>query len=381
MSFARARLLSFSLSLSFSLLPLLAACGDQGGDDSIYGNDEQNSSLTVNDDVVDTTPADSSSGTAEGDSSSSDDASEGIKLDVLGQDETMGTMGTAGDAGEGNGCKKVDFLFIVDNSGSMLEEQDNLAASFPSFINSIQSTLADAQDYHIMVIDTDAWVFAGCQLLKCSGLPQLPGICVGFECGDQPSQCEDVLGAGVTFPKGANASNIDCNFSTGLRYMDSTQPNLAGAFQCAARVGTDSTDDPERGMEAMVNAVSGVNPFATCNGGFLRDDAILVVTFVTDEDDNPGDGSAGTVDTWRQALIDAKNGDEQAIVVVGLFGGPEDPNLGTCGAEASPRLGQFLDSWGDKGIYGSICSGDYDVVFQQAVDTIDTTCDEFVPPG
>lgn len=371
MSFARARL------LSYSLLPLLAACGDKAGDDSIYGNDEM-SSLTINDDDIDTTPGDSSSSAADTESSSSDDASEGIKLDVLGQDETMGT---AGDAGDGNGCKKVDFLFIVDNSGSMLEEQDNLAASFPAFINSIQSTLADAQDYHIMVLDTDAWVFAGCQLLKCAGFPPLPGICVGFECGDQPAQCEDVLGAGVTFPKGANASNLDCNFSTGLRFMDSTQPNLAGAFQCAARVGTDSTDDPERGMEAMVNAVSGVNPYATCNGGFLRDDAILVVTFVTDEDDNPGDGSAGSVDTWRQALIDAKNGDEQAIVVLGLFGGETDPNLGDCGAEASPRLQQFLDSWGDKGIYGSICSEDYDVVFQQAVDTIDTTCDEFEPPG
>lgn len=337
-------------------------------------------------------PTTGGTGTSEGGGGSSSGGSTGggatAGLDSSSSAGFVFDVGTAVDAPGACGpddpschCNAVDLLFIVDNSGSMLEEQDNLAASFPSFINSIQSTLADAQDYHIMVIDSDAWVFAGCQLLKCSGLPQLPGICVGFECGDQPSQCEDVLGAGVTFPKGANASNIDCNFSTGLRFMDSTQPNLAGAFQCAARVGTDSTDDPERGMEAMVNAVSGVNPFATCNGGFLRDDAILVVTFVTDEDDNPGDGSSGTVDTWRQALIDAKNGDDQAIVVVGLFGGPEDPNLGTCGAEASPRLGQFLDSWGDKGIYGSICSGDYDVVFQQAVDTIDTTCDEFVPPG
>jgi hypothetical protein len=191
-----------------------------------------------------------------------------------------------------------------------------------------------------------------------------------------------VLGAGVTWPKGADASNIDCNFSTGLRFMDSTQPNLAGAFQCAARVGTGSTDDPEKVMGAMVQSLSNQNPVATCNSGFLRDDAILVVTFVTDEDDNAGDGSDGTVDTWRQALIDAKNGDDQAVVVLGLFGDDDLPNA-ICqgGAETSPRLRQFLDSWGDKGFFGSICSPDYDDFFQAAVSIIDTTCDEFEPQG
>lgn len=360
-----------TLLSTFALLSL-AACNAGDNDDSIYGN-ESSSSITVGNDELDTDANEAGSSDAESDSSSTDEGESGIKLDVLGQEEGMMS---AGDGGDGNGCKKVDFLFIVDNSGSMLEEQDNLAASFPSFINSIQSTLADAQDYHIMVLDTDAWVFAGCPILACAGLP-LPGVCVGFECGDQPAQCEDVLGAGVTWPKGANASNVDCTFSTGLRFMDSTQPNLAGAFQCAARVGTDSTDDPERGMEAMVASLSNQNPVATCNSGFLRDDAILVVTFVTDEDDNEGDGSAGTYQTWRQALIDAKNGDEQAIVVLGLFGEPGN----ACGAESSPRLDDFLTSWGDKGLFGSICAEDYDDFFQSAVNTIDTTCDEFEPPG
>ncbi|MFV8755947.1 hypothetical protein ACNOYE_35800 [Nannocystaceae bacterium ST9] len=369
---------------SFTFLPLvtlaslsacISACNAGTSDDSIYG-DEESSSITLgNDDDVDgSSSADEGSSTA----STTDESETGIKLDVLGGDAEG--MGTAGDGGDGNGCKKVDFLFIVDNSGSMLEEQDNLAASFPSFINSIQSTLADAQDYHIMVLDTDAWVYASCPLLACNGLP-LPGVCVGFTCGDQPAQCEDVLGAGVTWPKGANASNIDCNFSSGLRFMDSNQPNLAGAFQCAARVGTDSTDDPERGMEAMVQALSNQNPVATCNSGFLRDDAILVVTFVTDEDDNAGDGSAGSVDVWRQALIDAKNGDDQAIVVLGLFGDDDLPNpICNGGAEVSPRLRMFLDSWGAKGVFGSICASDYDEFFQSAVDIIDTTCDEFEPP-
>lgn len=366
---------SFRSLVSLVVLASLSACNDGGGDDSIYGNEESSSVTVGNDDVNDT------AGDGDGDpttTTTDEGESGGIKLDVLGAEEGMMT---AGDGGDGNGCKKVDFLFIVDNSGSMLEEQDNLAASFPSFINSIQSTLADAQDYHIMVLDTDAWVHASCPLLACGGFPPLPGLCVGFTCGDQPAQCENIVGAGVTWPKGADASNIDCNFSTGLRFMDSDQPNLAGAFQCAARVGTGSTDDPERPMDAMVQSLSNTNPVVTCNSGFLRDDAILVVTFVTDEDDNAGDGSGGGVDLWRQALIDAKNGDEQAVVVLGLFGDDDLPNA-ICGggAEVSPRLRQFVDSWGDKGVFGSICASDYDDFFQSAVDIIDTTCDEFEPP-
>src|SRR5690242_21671906 len=36
------------------------------------------------------------------------------------------------------GCAKADFLFVIDNSGSMADEQDNLIASFPGFIDTIQ---------------------------------------------------------------------------------------------------------------------------------------------------------------------------------------------------------------------------------------------------
>jgi hypothetical protein len=373
----------------FALAPLLLltiACSDDGSEGGIYTLTGNTAATLSNGTSLSTTEGPEGSGDGDGDTADGDgdpgdgDPSDtGPKLDVI-SDETG--MNTAGDAGDGYGCQKVDFLFIIDNSGSMLEEQDNLASSFPSFINSIQSTLDEAQDYHIMVLDTDAWVYAQCPLL--CAFPLLPGICVGFDCGppvQQPAQCENILGAGVTYPKGANASNMDCNFANGLRFMTDAEPNLVQTFQCAARVGTDSTDDPERGMEAMVNAVADAGPASICNFQFLRDDAILVVTFVTDEDDNAGDGSIGSADTWRQALIDAKNGNEDAIVVLGLFGDDDLPNA-ICqgGAETSPRLRQFLDSWGDKGLFGSICSPDYDDFFQSAVDTIDTTCDEFMPP-
>ena len=359
------------------LILLMPACG---GDDtiSVYSSGS-NSGVTLGDS---TTNASGDGDAGDGDPGDGDDGPGGPKLDVFGGDEEGRT--TAGDTAGGGGCKKVDFLFVIDNSGSMLDKQTNLVASFPSFINSISTTLDEAQDYHIMVIDTDAWVHESCPFL--CAFP-LPGLCVGYECGvTQPEECEDILGAGVTHPKGANASNIDCNFASGKRFMTDQEPNLVGTFHCAARVGTGATTDPEKPMEAMVNAVSGLGPAGACNEGFLRDDAILVVTFITDEDDDLGDGSAGSVQDWRQGLISAKNGDESSIVVLGLFGDGDQPNpvcgsLNNGGAESSPRLRQFIDSWGPRGVFGSICAPDYTPFFQSAVDTIDTTCDTFMPPG
>ena len=71
---------------------------------------------------------------------------------------TSGTVGTAGAGGVGGaggtsavtigsggaspGCAKVDFLFVIDNSVSMKDEQDALIASFPGFIDSIKANIA-----------------------------------------------------------------------------------------------------------------------------------------------------------------------------------------------------------------------------------------------
>src|SRR5687768_4092276 len=48
------------------------------------------------------------------------------------------------------GCRKVDFLFVVDNSGSMAANQAQLLASFPGFIQGMQDALAGVVDsYHV----------------------------------------------------------------------------------------------------------------------------------------------------------------------------------------------------------------------------------------
>ena len=379
------------LASSLSLL----ACSDDGGGTggaSATGATGATSVTTATTTATTATTNSSNSGVTEGgstgdgsasasDTATSSATSGSIKLDV-------GAMETTGSAtgGQEMGCRKVDFLFIIDNSGSMGDEQQSLIASFPGFISSIQNTLKEAQDYHIMVIDTDAWVFGGCNAICPLFLNTCPPAGLDFMCGTPPLECEDVLGAGVTHPRGLSSSQKDCMFSSAARYMDITEPDLGKTFACAAQVGTGSTDDPEKPMQAMVAAVAPNGAAHDCNLGFIRQDAILVVTFITDEDDNAGDGSTGTPDGWKASLVAAKKGDQSALVVLGLYGDNDQPNalcdplVDSSGAEPSPRLRQFVESFGDHGISGSVCADNYDPFFAQAVALIETTCDEFVPP-
>src|SRR5688572_10560873 len=41
-------------------------------------------------------------------------------------------------------CKKMDIVFVVDNSGSMQEEQSNLAANFPMFAQLLEQSTVTA---------------------------------------------------------------------------------------------------------------------------------------------------------------------------------------------------------------------------------------------
>lgn len=134
-------------------------------------------------------------------------------------------------------------------------------------------------------------------------------------------------------------------------------------------------------MEAMAQAVGSNVGNGGCNQGFLRDDAILVVTYITDEEDDVE--SMGDPADWKAALVAAKGGNEQAVVVLGLVGDSDVPG-GGCGpfglAEASPRLRAFAESF-DFGTWGSICSPDYAPFFLDAVGVIDSACEIFDPEG
>lgn len=258
------------------------------------------------------------------------------------------------------GCAKVDFLFVVDNSISMLLHQEKLSRSFPGFMQVVEQSL-DANDFHIMVVDTDGWNGDDAE-------------------EDDADPCRDGLGAG----KRSGAVGQSCGVEGTARYLQNGQTNLSDTFSCIAQVGTFG-DSGEQPMDAMLQATSRAqNRASGCNEGFLRDDAILVVTVITDGDD---ESSSGNPETWRQTLLDAKHNDPKALVVLGLVG---DNNLdqglrgGPCSffeAGGAPALQSFAQSFGERGLLASVCAEDYSPFFEEAVSTIDTACDEFVPPA
>ena len=172
----------------------------------------------------------------------------------------------------------VDILFVIDNSGSMADEQQNLVNNFDAFVNIItQNNL----DYRIAVVSTDLT----------SAQPQG----TQFELGGLQSFEIDVNSPLRTVD---NNNRENCMTIVGTehgcfrssraeRWIDSANDSpdaVRSVFASTALVGTCGSGS-ERGTTAMVVALE--NTMAgRCNNGFLREEANLVVIVVTDEDDD-----------------------------------------------------------------------------------------------
>lgn len=300
------------------------------------------------------------------DGATSDDG--GVQFDVQPDD----------DPGGGSGCEKIDFVFVIDNSGSMGDDQQKLVDAFPGFVSEIQAQV-QGQDHRIMVLDSDShgWTTCGdpnCCASQCGYYPQLAW-CNDVPCG--PITCDMTLGAGKLTDPNLNP----CGVVGGKRWMTHAQPDLLDTFTCLATVGVKG-DGAERPISAAVEAVTTLNDPGQCNEGFLRDDAILVLTFVTDDGPIPAEDDAnltvGDPQGWHDALVAAKGGYEDAIVVAGIMAWD---NVSCIWPETeSPNFVDFVDLF-SNGVKGSVCDNDFAATFSAAVSIIDQTCDEFVPEG
>lgn len=305
---------------------------------------------------------------SDGDDDDSDDGS-GTGVDPTGVDPTA-----AGDEGGTDaGCRAVDLLFVIDDSGSMEDEQANLISSFPGFIDAMRSQLSEDLGYHVGITTSDLYLG-------------------NFDCSYE--------GALVTSTLGGGSSNQNCGpYSSGARYM-TEDDDLAAKFSCAAQVGIEGDGD-ERPMQTMLAALSpGLTGPGGCNDGFLRDDALLVVVLITDEEDDhelvgctgtvnttPADGSAGEPQQWFDQLVAIKGGDERRVVVLSLVG-PQGvsacPELQKCdggivGAEVANRIIDFTNRF-TYGFVGPVCEP-YGPFFSEAIASIVSACDDFTPVG
>lgn len=363
------------IALNLALSSALLACGEGGGATSFGAS---NPGVTSTPEQTETSAAESSSSAPAHDSSTSTSAasstssssSGGMTWDMGMPD--FGPQQPAGCAG------KIDFLFVISAEGTMKDDQERLLVSFPGFIDAIVAQIPDF-DVHILVADPDEkFLITDCAFCTEDCDPQgMPPYC-----GAALTPCDKKIGAGLTFPSGLAASNRRCELNNGLRYITSDQSNIKDAFACIAQVGAGGAGMTGQAMVAALQpAMNDPKDEYSCNGGFLRDDALLVVTIIQDTYDVD---SLGTVDEWIEALRASKHYDDDAFMVLVLstdidvgynqlcFWNEFDPNKNRLRLLAEGVKHGFIDS---------ICLDNYAPFFAQHVSHLVDLCDEFVPPG
>jgi hypothetical protein len=282
------------------------------------------------------------------------------------------------------GCKgKIDFLFLIARTGSMKTEQDQLLASLPGFIDTIEDTFPDF-DTHVMVANPDGnWPGWICEVPELCGTmpytcdPFAPGYKCGPETWDLIKPCDETLGAGILFNVGPDSANAPCELAEGRRYMVVPgEPEPAMAFDCIARVGNGGGPPPMG--EALVAAIStALNADDGCNAGFLRSDALLVVTMITDKDDYVSTTSPAD---WYEAVVTAK-GDPGAVVMLAiqpqiLVGEPKPGCTYNDGDELELRKLINMFPFHED---GDCCAESYVPFFEAAAGRVAEACSSFVP--
>jgi hypothetical protein len=323
------------------------------------------------------TGAGESSSTTVGEGSSSSTGSSTGSSEGSGESAASGAttldMGTPPDFDPNPpGCKgKIDFLFVISRSGIMGPAQDQLVAAAPDFISTIQAQFDDF-DVHIMVVDSvAAWWVWECQGKACGTCDIDPN----YPCGYIPDTCDKTLGAGTVFNAGPNTMDVPCDIGE-HRYITQDTPDIKSAFECIARVGTWGNNAMGDALVAAISPkLNALDPTPGCNAGFLRDDALLVLTMIGPED-NPGGGDSDDApwEDWRQAVVDAKHGDLGAIVALGIISGDG------CGPDIDPdlRLCNLVPSF-PYSILEHLTLEDFGDAFDKAAVLALDACSLFVP--
>ena len=267
------------------------------------------------------------------------------------------------DGAPGLACDKIDFLFIIDDSGSMTQEQANLAANFPAFAAAIDAYRNDDDvpiDYRIAITTTGRDVFY------------------------------TVIYPDTELPVPSMGDDGEFRQSCGMtrKWIERTDPDVTGTFSCAAQVGKNGS-----GMEMPLYASKLAFTARLddgLNAGFLRADALLAVVILTDEDDcsredndfdvvmqadNTLECTARPVAEYVAFLDELKV--DRSRWAVSVIAGETDCTSDFGGAVEAVRLKELVTQVGANASFGSICDGDLTASLATAMDTFVTACEEF----
>ncbi len=172
--------------------------------------------------------------------------------------------------------RNVDILFVVDDSGSMADKQQNLKDNFPNFIDVLNTIQGGLPDVHIGVVSSD---------MGSKGEEDAsPGTGVGsVGNGGCANTGKDgrLLAGQATGVTGTFISDIKLTDGSRQKNYDACEGgDLAACFGKMATIGATGCGF-EQHLHAMRRALEN-NP---ANAGFIRQDAFLAVIFLADEDD------------------------------------------------------------------------------------------------
>lgn len=264
--------------------------------------------------------------------------------------------------GDPQQCNKMDLIFVVDDSGSMSQEQSNLATNFPQFaalLSQYTTPDGDHVDFRVAVTTT--------------GRDQDYTISLG----------------GTSLPTHESGDNgaFKNNCGNPQRYLDGTDANLGADLACRANVGTGG---PSYEMPLLMSKWALSERMAdNTNTGFLRDDALLGVVYLTDEDDDStttnnwqitvsgGDPTPTWQPTDQVQFFDQLKG-HRSRWAAGVIAGDGDCTSSFGDAVDAVRLKQFVMEANNGGTtqatFSSICSGDLTTNLQAILDTFQNAC-------
>jgi hypothetical protein len=230
-------------------------------------------------------------------------------------DASAGIGGGAGQAGAGGTftpTRKIDMLFVIDDSGSTRLMQDNLLRNFPVFVNRL-SEPPGLPDLRIAVVSTD----------------------LGAGDGSVPS-CDATGGRNGIFHYTARGTCTSTGLDPGATYIADDgvvrnhTGNLADVFTCIGALGNSGCGF-SHALAAAARAL-GANgqPAPAENRGFLREDAFLFIMILTNEDDCSAPPGSGLFDTVTNTNLASPLGP------VSLYRCSEFGHL--CGGKKPPRL-------------------------------------------
>ncbi len=282
-----------------------------------------------------------------------------------GGDDTGGGPDASGsnDPGTAQKCNKMDIVFVVDDSGSMAEEQSNLATNFPMFATVLQNFVnenGEHIDFRIGVTTTGKDFTT-----TFTGFPLPPMVEHG--------------------PDGVFMNN--CGVSQ--RWLDSTTPNLGTTLGCRANVGTGGTSY-EMPMLMTKHALGEHGNME--NAGFIRPDALLGVVMLTDEDDGSSSANSISIDPTNPTapgptldfnppdliqFLDTLKG-HRSRWAAGVIAGETTCSSAFGMAAEATRLKDFVQMTNSNGqqqaVFSSICAGNLTMALSDVLAKFQSAC-------